>query len=107
MAVEIQRGSCCRLKFRILGDVDIASLGQPDVAIAQDIAYVTPENDRITLDIPNRCVYADLNEYDTMALAENTKTQCQLVFYNVDTEQVTRFPMHELTVAGTLMETLL
>lgn len=107
MAAEIQRGSCCRLKFAIMNDVDLDDLGQPDVAIAQDIAYISPENDQITVDKANRCVYVDLTEDDTMALAENTATRCQLVFANSDTNQVIRFPIHNLTVASTLLDNIL
>ena len=96
--------------------MSLASLGEPHVAISQELAFVTPSDDQISVDEQNRCVNVDLTEADTMALAENVRTQCQIAFVYEDDnvepgeepiQKVTRFPVHEISVATTLMGSLL
>jgi hypothetical protein len=107
MAAAIQRGSNCRLKFKVLNDVDLTTLGMPAVAIAQEYAFITPSDDQIHVDNQAKCVYVDLDEEDTLALAENASTRCQLAFVDDESNVVVRFPVHDVIVVGTLMDSLL
>lgn len=107
MAAIIQRGANCRLKFKITNDIDLTTLGEPVVALAQDFTFLTPATEQITVDNVNKCVYVDLDENDTMSLAENAKTQVQLAFANEDTGNVIRFPVHDVSVGATLLDSLL
>lgn len=103
----IQRGASCRLKFNVLTDVDLTTLGDPAVAISQEYVFLTFEDDQITVDNANHCVYVDMSEAETMALAENAETKCQMAFSDPETERVVRFPVHTISVQATLMDTLL
>lgn len=101
MAAVIYRGGSCRIKFNIK-NVDVANLGEPVIAISQELAYLSPD---AVVDTENNCVYADLSESDTIQLVDDAETKCQCAFQKEDGTTY-RFPVHNITVSGTLMWTL-
>lgn len=107
MAAVIRRGSNCRLKFKVMGNVDLTAMGTPIIAISQDYAFLVLAEDQVTVDAEKNIVYGNMSEADTMALTENAKTTCQLTFTDEETENVIRLPIHELTVEGTILGNLL
>lgn len=102
MAVNIVRGGTCRIVFKPLGGLNVADLGTPEIAISQDITYVSPDN--VVVDVANNRVYADLTEAQTMQLVDGAETKTQVVFTNEETQDIYRFPIHNLTVSETLFD---
>lgn len=99
MAVEIIRGSACRICFYPQGGLKVGELGDPAIGISQELTFLDLE---AVVDEENNRVYADLMEVDTIQLVEGIDTVCQLVFTDDETEDVLRFPEHKLTVSPSL-----
>lgn len=100
MAVVIYRGSTPTIYISPTNGMQVSDLGEPTIAISQDIAFLTPD---VTVDTANNRLVVTLTEDDTLSLTEGVETYLQAV-YEVGDGTIIRFPMHPVTVVGTLME---
>lgn len=101
MGYSLPRGSSCRLCFYPQGGINVADLGDPVVAIKQELTFISKD---AVVDVENNRVYVDLTEEDTIQLVENVETKVQVVYLNDDSETVYRFPIHNLIITDTLFE---
>ena len=99
MAANIVRGGTCRLIFKPEGGLHVDELGEPAIAIQQELTFLTPD---VVVDSANNRIYADLKEEDTIQLVEGLETKVQAVFTDETTNDVYRFPIHQVNVTETL-----
>ena len=104
MAAVIYRGSTCRIIFKPLDGINVSDLGEPSIAISQELAFLTPDP---VVDTENNRVYADLTEEETLTLVDGAETKAQIAYVDTEAESVIRFPVHDIRVESTLMWTLM
>lgn len=104
MAAVIYRGSTCRIVFKPLGGINVSELGEPSIAISQELAFLTPDP---VVDTENNRVYADLTEEETLTLVDGAETKAQIAYVDTEAETVIRFPIHDIRVEPTLMWSLM
>lgn len=100
MAGVIYRGSTPTIYIRPVNGMQVSDLGEPAVAISQDVAFLTPE---VTVDSANNRLIVALTESETLSLTEDVDTFIQAV-YKTQSGDIYRFPIHKLSVASTLIE---
>lgn len=100
MAIVIYRGSTPTIYISPSNGMSVSDLGEPTVAISQDIAFLTPD---VEVDTTNNRLIVSLDEEDTLSLTEGVETYIQAVYEGTN-GNIIRFPMHPVTVVGTLIE---
>ena len=108
MATYIYQGSTPVIRFRPINGVSVAdpSLGTPTIAISQEDLSFFYEGEQLTIDAVNNTVSTTLPEADTIRLVDGVPAYGQLIFSNETTSNVVKFPIHELTVLQSLVDTL-
>lgn len=106
MGAVIFRGSTPTIRMRPTNGMNVADLGEPTVAIAQEIAYIEKTGEDVVVDTSANAITVTLTEADTLSLAANAETRIQQVWKTAN-DEVVRFPEHALTVASTLVESVL
>ena len=101
MATVLYRGSTPTIKLRPTNGMSVSDLGTPKVAIVQDLVLISPD---VTVNSAGNYITVKLSEEETMRLVPGVKTRIQQVWVNGD--DVMRFPVHELTVAETILDRL-
>lgn len=124
MALEFYRGSTPTIRFRPLGDVDVTTLGEPVVAISQELVTLTFENnvedeeDRVVIDTSSNSISVTLTQEESIQLADGTPTIAQVTWYKysmsvVDEEEVytvtdvIKFPQHDITILPSVLDIML
>lgn len=105
MATSFYRGSTPTVRFYPQGiSVTDASLGDPTVAIEQELAFLVFDGERVAADSSRNCISVTLTEDETLQLADGVATTAQLSFTNVEAETVVKFPTHDLTVLPSILD---
>lgn len=99
MSIVIYRGSTPTIKLKPTNGMNVSSLGTPTVAIVQDLVLLTPEP---TILAEDNAVSITLSEEETMRLVPGVVTKIQQVWHREGS--VVRFPVHEVTVAETILD---
>lgn len=99
MAITIYRGSTPTIKLTPTNGMSVSDLGTPKVAIVQDLVLISPEP---TVSAVDNTVSVSLTEEETMRLVPGVVTKIQQVWENDG--NVIRFPVHEITVAETILD---
>lgn len=102
MATVIYRGSTPTIYIQPTNGMHVSELGEPSVAISQDLAFITPD---VVVDTENNRLVVYLTEDETLMLTERVETQIQAV-YEGENGQIYRFPVHNISVASTLFESI-
>lgn len=100
MATVIYRGSTPTIYISPTNGMSVSDLGTPTVAISQDVEFLVPD---VTVDSANNRLVVELTEEDTLSLTEGVETYIQAI-YDDGNGSIIRFPMHPITVVGTLIE---
>lgn len=100
MGTIIYRGSTPTIKFKPLNNVTVSDLGTPSIAIAQELVYLTPE---VTVNTDENSISAKLTEEESLSLVEGVPTSAQQIWVQ-ENGNIVRYPVHQLTVAETIME---
>ena len=124
MALEFYRGSTPTIRFRPLGNVDVTTLGEPVVAISQELVTLTFENnvedeeDRVDIDASSNSISVTLTQDESIQLADGMPTIAQVTWYKysvsvVDGEDVytvtdvIKFPQHDITILPSILDIML
>lgn len=103
MAAVIYKGSTPTLRFKPTNGMHVSDLGTPTVAIVQAMVYLEPE---VTVDTTNNCITVHLSEDDTLQLVPGARTRAQQMWVT-SSDEVIRFPEHEIEVKSTLVHKLI
>lgn len=100
MGTVIYRGSTPTIKFKPLNNVKVSDLGTPTIAIVQELVYLSPE---VVVDAEDNSISAKLTEEESLQLVEGVETSAQQV-WKQESGNIIRYPVHQLSVAETIME---
>lgn len=104
MGTAFQRGATPTIQFKVPDASVLATLGTPEIAIVQEYAALIFGSDRITVNQAQGTVSVKLTEEESLQLVEEIPTQAQQVWHDETTGEVTRFPVHNLTITRSLLE---
>lgn len=100
MATTIIRGSTPTLKFTPQGGISVSSLGEPTIAIRQDMVFIELVP---TVNTSGNYITATLTEEQTLQLVPGAETQVQAVWKD-SSDNVYRFPVHSIEVIDTVID---
>lgn len=125
MATELYRGSTATIRFSPLGGLKVSELGEPIVAISQELVTLTFENgvedeeDRVVIDTTNNRISVTLTEEESIQLADGVPTTAQVTWYQYDESEgsdedadpvitdVLKFPEHSITILPSILDLVL
>lgn len=99
MPIKITRGSTPTINMRPLNNILVSDLGEPAVAIVQDMVFINPD---VTVDTANNCITFSLSEEDTMQLVAGIEANIQEIWKDQN-DQIIRFPVHAIEIEDTLL----
>lgn len=108
MAAYIYSGGTPTLRFTPNNGIKVndQSLGTPVIAVSQEGTFFSYEGSELTVDTSANTVSVTMAEEDTILLSPGVATQAQLCFYNEASGQTVRFPIHDITVLGSIIGSL-
>ena len=123
MPLEFYRGSTPTFKFTPTGGLSVFDLGEPVIAISQELATLTFENDvegeedRITIDPSTNTISVTLTEEESIQFADGVETYAQVTWYQYDEgtdpedditiTDIIKFPQHSVTVLPSILGIIL
>lgn len=123
MAMEFYRGSTPTIRFYPQDGLRVENLGEPVVAISQELVTLTFENnvdgeeDRVTIDTANNCIAVSLTETESIQLADGVATYAQVTWYQYAEQSdpeadpvisdVLKFPQHQITILPSILDLIL
>ena len=85
--------------LRPQSDISVTDLGEPAVALTQDMVFINPDP---VIDTVNNCISVTLTEEETLRFMAGIPVDIQQI-WKTDNDEIVRFPVHQLSVEDTII----